>query len=118
MNIGKKIGFIHVLSLRAMVLATHYTVFLFVAHALTLANLPLKIKFFLETCLNHILMQDIVLCISLLAMGGGVILIVFYVIWAYMKSLMKMRSKHATPKPNPAHGEYLMNLCSDMQKAS
>ena len=50
--------------------------------------------------------------------GGGVILIVFCVIWVYMKLLMKMRSKHATLKPNPAHGEYLMNLCSDMQKTS
>ncbi|SKO43468.1 Uncharacterised protein [Mycobacteroides abscessus subsp. massiliense] len=50
--------------------------------------------------------------------AGGVILIVFCVIWVYMKLLMKMRSKHATLKPNPAHGEYLMNLCSDMQKTS
>ena len=63
-------------------------------------------------------MQDIVLCISLPVMGGGVILIVFCVIWVYMKLLMKMRLKHATLKPNPAHGEYLMNLCSDMQKTS
>ena len=91
----KKIGFIHVFISEGDGTSDSLHRFFIRSPRLNLSQSAAKNKTFPGTCLNHILMQDIVLCISLPVNGGWRDFDSFLRHLGVHEIIDEMRSKHA-----------------------